>query len=106
MGVEQYSFAGYGYKIEGYEDTSYYWDFLTEEEQEEVWEDSNIFFHCLNEYTFFLGFEFARDVSKDKFVKQLEKFDKKFWKTYISLLGDARKPLGEPKVMFFTYWDY
>lgn len=103
MSVEQYMFAGYGYKIEGYEDTQYYWDFLAEEEQDTVFEDQHLFVHYLNESTFFLGFEFDKNLSKDKFIKQLEKFDKTFWGMYISVFGDAHKPFGEPKVMFFTY---
>ena len=105
MSFEQYSFAGYGYKIEGYEDTKYYWDFLTEEEQDAVFEDQHVFFHYLSEDTFFLGFKFSRSPqTKGEFVEKLEKFDKEFWSNYISTLGEARKPLGEPKVMFFTYW--
>lgn len=104
MSLETYSFAGYGYKIKGYEDTKYYWDFLTEEEQETVFEDQHVFFHYLNEDTFFLGFEFPHlPQGKDGFIEKLERFDRDFWVYYISTLGEARKPLGEPKVMFFTY---
>lgn len=104
MSFEQYTFKGYGYKIEGHEDTKYYWDFLTEEEQNAVFEDQHLFFHYLNEDTFFLGFElphFPQD--KDSFIEKLEQFDRDFRAYYLSTLGGARKPFGGPKVMFFTY---
>lgn len=104
MSVEQYPFAGYGYKISDSEDIDYYWDFLTDEEQEAVFDDQHVFFHRLGEESIFIGLTIKDNLSKDKFIEQLEKFDKEFWATYISTLGEAHKPLGEPKVMFFTYW--
>ena len=103
MSVEQYPFAGYGYKISDSEDIDYYWDFLTDEEQEAVFDDQHVFFHRLGEEFIFIGFKLKGNLTKDKFVEQLEKFDNTFWGMYISTLGEARKPLGEPKVRFFTY---
>lgn len=98
-----FEFAGYGYKITDSEDIDYYWGFFDDEEREEIFCDQNIFYHWLDDTVFFIGFKFGNNLSKDKFVEQLEKFDKEFWSTYIYTLGEARKPLGEPKVMFFTY---
>ena len=103
MSFEQYQFAGYGYKITDSEDIDYYWEFFDDEEREEIFCDQNIFYHWLGDTVVFIGFKFGNNLSKDKFIEQLEKFDKEFWSTYIYTLGEARKPLGEPKVMFFTY---
>lgn len=104
MSIEQYSFAGYGYKISDREDMDYYWDFLTDEEQEAVFDDQHAFFHRLGEEFIFIGFKLKDNLAKDKFVEQIENAEKKFWANYISTLGDAFKPFGEPKVEFFTYW--
>ena len=103
MSFEQYQFAGYGYKITDSEDIDYFWGFFDDEEREEIFCDQNIFYHWLGDTVAFIGFKFGNNLSKDKFVEQLEKFDKEFWSTYIYTLGEARKPLGKPKVMFFTY---
>lgn len=103
MSFEQYSFEGYGYKITDIEDINYYWEFFDDEEQEAILCDQNIFYHCLGDYVVFIGFKIDNNLTKDKFIENLEEYDKKFWTCYIQNLGEARKPIGEPKVMFFDY---
>lgn len=103
MSFEQYHFEGYGYKITDLEDINYYWEFFDDEEQEAILCDQNTFYHCLGDYVVFIGFKIDNNLTKDKFIEKLEEYDKKFWTCYIQTLGEARKPIGEPKVMFFDY---
>ena len=47
---------------------------------------------------------YITDLKKERKLMHSVYVDGEFWATYIFTLGEAFTPMGEPKVMFFTYW--